>query len=104
MLHSHQIKDAADRRLARIIDDYRIAAQFSRPGRLFLCLIMVVMNIFTKLVTDGEQRRGKADNTDHQSDYFHGSALLSALFELIPFAGYPAPVIRSEGHSPSVEG
>ena len=32
------------------------------------------------------------------------SALLSALVGLIPFAGFPAPVIGSEGHSPSAEG
>ena len=32
---------------------------------------MVIMNIFAKLVTDGKQRRGKADDTDYQSDYFH---------------------------------
>jgi hypothetical protein len=30
---------------------------------------MMIMNIFSKFVSDGEQCRGKAEDTDHQSDY-----------------------------------
>jgi hypothetical protein len=47
------------------------------------------MIIFSKFVSDGKQRRGKAENADHQSDYIHGFSPPLNRF-LLPF---PAPVM-----------
>ena len=85
-------KGATDRRLVHIFIDYKSNRLVLQTGRLFLCLVI----IFAECVSGTKAGNAEA----HNCNKVHNTHWLSPPFQWIPLQDS----MKSEGHSPSVEG